>query len=135
MTTNASRAATISAERAAIENNARAKGDAMKRSEMPERKETNRRSFLKTGAVAAGAVTMGAGLLGRGLPALGEEKSGHLPPGDAAILRFLAAAEIIETDLWVQYAELGGTQDKEVPGLSGGNALYTAALELLDGDM
>ena len=107
----------------------------MKRSEMPERKKTNRRSFLKTGAVAAGAVTMGAGLLGRGLPALGEEKSGHLPPGDAAILRFLAAAEIIETDLWVQYAELGGVPTTEVPGFTGGNPLYTAALQLLDGDM
>src|ERR1700730_6608939 len=107
----------------------------MKRLEMPVRKETNRRSFLKTGAVAASAVTMGAGLLGRGLPALGEEKSGHLPPGDAAILRFLAAVETIETDLWVQYAELGGVPSTEVPGFTGGNPLYTAALQLLDGDM
>jgi Ferritin-like domain len=96
-----------------------------------------RRRFLKNGLLAAGAATVGALLLGKGLSAFGqEEKSGHLPPGDAAILRFLAAAEIIETDLWVQYAELGGTQDSEIPGLpTGGNPLYTAALQLLDGDM
>lgn len=97
---------------------------------------TDRRSFLKRGAFAAGAVTAGAGLLGKGIPALSEEKSGSLPPGDAAILRFLAAAELIETDLWVQYAELGGFQKtREVPGLKGGNPLYIAALSILDGDM
>ncbi len=97
---------------------------------------TNRRSFLKKGAFAAGAVTMGAGLFGKALPALDvEEKSGHLSPGDAAILRFLAAAEIIETDLWLQYSELGGTKDPEVPGAAGGNPIYVAALQVLDGDM
>lgn len=95
----------------------------------------NRRLFLKKGALAAAATTMGAGMLGKRFLAFGEEKSGSLPPGDAAILRFLAAAEIIETDLWEQYAELGGTQDSEVPNLTGGNPLYTAALRLLDGDM
>jgi hypothetical protein len=99
-------------------------------------KSTNRRSFLKNGAFAAGAVTMSAGLLGTALPAFSsEEKSGLLSPGDAAILRFLAAAEIIETDLWIQYSELGGTQDKEVSGSGRGNPVYTAALQILDGDM
>src|ERR1700730_15552070 len=99
-------------------------------------KSANRRSFLKNGAFAAGAATMSAGLLGTALPAFsGEEKSGLLSPGDAAILRFLAAAEIIETDLWIQYSELGGTQDKEVSGIGGGNPVYTAALQILDGDM
>jgi hypothetical protein len=78
---------------------------------------------------------VGAGLLAKGLPASREEKSGHLAPGDAAILRFLAAAEIIETDLWIQYNELGGVQDKEVPGIANGNPLYTVALQILDGDM
>ena len=57
-----------------------------------------------------------------------------LTEGDIAILRFLAAAEIIETDLWQQYNELGGIQDSEVPGGSGSPA-YTAALEVLDEDM
>ena len=50
------------------------------------------------------------------------------------ILRFLAAAEILETDLWVQYYELGGIQDSEVPGRSG-SVPYTTALQVLDMDM
>jgi len=98
----------------------------------------NRRSFLKKGVLATGAATVvGAGLLENRLSAVGkgrEEKSGRLTPGDAAILRFLAAAEILETDLWQQYNELGGIQDSEVPGGTG-SPLYTAALKVLDGDM
>jgi hypothetical protein len=97
---------------------------------------SNRRSFLKKGVVAAGAATVGAGLLSRGVPLFGQEdeKSGRLKEGDAAILRFLAAAEILETDLWQQYNELGGIQDSEVPGGSG-SAPYTLALQNLDADM
>src|SRR6202790_1936082 len=103
----------------------------------PKSKENtaNRRAFLKTGAVAAGAATLGGALLASSPRAFSEEASGHLTSGDASILRFLAAAEIIETDLWQQYAELGGTQDTELPGLTGGSPLYTAALSVLDGDM
>jgi hypothetical protein len=98
----------------------------------------NRRSFMKAG-VATGAATMGAGLIANSLPVFAqeaglEEGSGSLTAGDAAILRFLAAAEIIETDLWQQYNELGGIQDSEVPGGSG-SPLYTLALQQLDGDM
>ena len=97
--------------------------------------QTDRRSFLKKGVVAS-AATVGAGLLGTGVSAFGEESSGRLDRGDAAILRFLAAAEILETDLWQQYAELAGTQDDtELPGLTGGSPLYTAAVNVLDGDM
>ena len=95
---------------------------------------SDRRSFLKTGMVAAGAATLGGSLLTTGKSAFAEEKSGHLDAGDAAILRFLAAAEILETDLWQQYNELGGIQDKEVPGGSG-NLAYTNAIKALDGDM
>ena len=62
---------------------------------------------------------MGTGLFAGGIPAFAEVKSGGLDGGDAAILRFLAAAEILETDLWQQYNELGGIQDSEVPGGSG----------------
>jgi hypothetical protein len=51
-----------------------------------------------------------------------------------AILRFLAAAEILESDLWQQYNELGGIQDSEVPGGSGSKP-YTAALQVLDANM
>jgi hypothetical protein len=89
----------------------------------------NRRSFLQKGMVAgAGAVTMG--LLANNARA----DKGGLNPGDAAILRFLAAAEILETDLWQQYNELGGIPDSEVPGGSG-SAAYILKLQVLDGDM
>src|SRR5690348_5010267 len=59
---------------------------------------------------------------------------GGLSHGDAAILRFLSAAEILETDLWQQYNELCGIQDREVPGGSG-NKEFTKALTVLDSDM
>ena len=95
----------------------------------------NRRNFLKTGMAVAGGAALGGAVLGGGTSVLAEEKSGRLTSGDAAILRFLAAAEIIETDIWQQYAELGGTQDSELPGLTGGSPLYIAALKVLDGDM
>jgi hypothetical protein len=96
---------------------------------------SNRRSFLKKG-MAAGTVTMGAGLLTSSTSVFAEdEKSGRLTPGDAALLRFAAAAEILETDFWVQYNELGGVPNtSEVPGGSG-NAAYTTALAVLDADM
>jgi len=102
-------------------------------------KHTTRRSFLKSSAVAAGAATVGAGLLGKELPAFAkegpEEHSGRLTRGDAALLRFAAAAEILETDFWVQYNELGGIPNtSEVPGGSG-NPAYTSALQMLDSDM
>jgi Ferritin-like domain len=93
---------------------------------------TSRRSFLAKGAVA-GAATFGVGrLVLEATPAFAH--AGGLTRGDAAILRFLAAAEIIETDLWQQYNELAGIQDGEVPGGSG-NPAYTAAVEVLDEDM
>jgi len=93
----------------------------------------SRRSFLATGvAVGAGAAL---GPLGIGASAFADKPSSHrLSKGDAAILRFLAAAEILETDLWQQYNELGGIQDSEVPGGSG-SPPYVAALEELDEDM
>jgi hypothetical protein len=98
----------------------------------------NRRSFLRNGLTAAGAATMSAGLLTHSASVFAqegpEEASGTLTPGDAALLRFAAAAEILETDFWVQYNELGGIQDSEVPGGSG-NPAYTAALTMLDSDM
>ena len=110
-----------------------------------------RRSFLK-GAGIAGATLAASGLLtldlmGQSAQEGPEESPGTLAPGDAAILRFLAAAEIIESDLWLQYQELAGVQDDEVSTLAsqlipgypaqptGGNPGYTAALKQLDGDM
>jgi hypothetical protein len=103
---------------------------------------TNRRAFLRSGIGVAGGLTVGTAALGNSLSAFAkeqhkgaEERSGHLTKGDAALLRFAAAAEILETDFWVQYNELGGVPNtKEVPGGSGSPA-YTAALENLDADM
>ncbi len=92
-----------------------------------------RRAFL--GRMAAGAALLAPGsslLAGRG--------PSHTPgparitPADAALLRFAAAAEILETDLWVQYNELAGIQDSEEPSGTG-NPAYTAAVKQLDGDM
>ena len=92
------------------------------------RGRANRRSFLRNGIAAASAVTVGGGVLSGGLSALGADKDhGGITEGDAAVLRFLAAAEILETDLWQQYTELGG-QDAPDSG-------YKAGLQQLDGDM
>jgi hypothetical protein len=99
--------------------------------------EVNRRSFLKTGLAATGAAAIGTSILANRASASGEsiqEQNGSLDRGDAALLQFAAAAEILETDFWVQYNELGGIQDPEVPGGSG-NPAYSAALAVLDADM
>jgi hypothetical protein len=93
----------------------------------------NRRSFLRKGLIAGGAGAIGAGLL-TSAPAFASAKSADITHGDIAILRFLAAAEIIESDLWQQYNEFGGIVDSEEP-TGTGNPAYTAALSVLDGDM
>ena len=76
---------------------------------------TNRRSFLKKGALAGGAAAIGASLMGGGTFAFGQDDGGRLTRGDAAILRFALAAELIEADLWIQYAELGGLTPGQLP--------------------
>jgi hypothetical protein len=91
----------------------------------------SRRFFLET-SLALGAGTIGVGLLGGSRTA--RASRGGLTPGDAALLRFPAALELLEADFWIQYNELGGIQDPEVPGGTG-NPLYTAALAMLDEDM
>jgi hypothetical protein len=78
--------------------------------------ETSRRRFISNGLSVAGAVAAGAGTLVASSPLLSQEdgdrdRSGSLTHGDAALLRFAAAAEILETDFWVQYNELCGIQD------------------------
>ena len=108
----------------------------MEKSEKVTKHPTNRRSFLKNGALAAGATTLGAGLLNGTVFAFDRDDDGSpITKGDIAILRFLNALEQVEADLWLQYSELGGTQDNEVSGVGGGNPIYTAALTILDGDM
>jgi Ferritin-like domain len=90
----------------------------------------SRRAFLGKSLVV-GAGTVGAALLTNTRTA---KASGGLSPGDAALLRFPAALEILEADFWIQYNELGGIQDDEVPGGSG-NPAYTDALEVIEDEM
>jgi hypothetical protein len=96
----------------------------------------SRRSFLKT-SLAVGAAGSGSSLLADHHTLFAqqerEDDPGGLTKGDAALLRFAAAAEILESDFWIQYNELGGVQDKEVPGGSG-NPMHTAKLQNLDAD-
>jgi len=97
----------------------------------PFQQLTNRRSFvLKGAAVGAGAIASGRLLAS---PPRASAQGGPTE-GDIAILRFLAAAELLEADLWAQYNELAGIQDSEVPGGSG-NKAFTGALSVLDEDM
>jgi len=96
----------------------------------PRKSSISRRSFLGK-SLAMGAGTIGVGLLGSARAA---EESLSLTSGDAALLQFPAALELIEADFWIQYNELGGIQDSEVPGGTG-NPDYTEALAALDEDM
>ncbi len=91
-----------------------------------------RRSFLRRLGLGAALLAPGAALIGKASKAFGDDN--QITQGDAALLRFAAAAEILETDFWVQYNELGGIPDSEVPGGTG-NPAYTNALKMLDGDM
>jgi hypothetical protein len=70
-----------------------------------------RRGFLKTFGLAGAALSAGALFSSRG-PA---KAAGEVSPGDIQILRLLAAAELIEADLWEQYAELGGLTPGQLP--------------------
>jgi hypothetical protein len=91
----------------------------------------SRRAVLRS-SLAAPAV-VGAAVLGDPLPSKAFDNDG-ITHGDISILRFLAALEILENDLWQQYNEIYGIQDKEVPGGSG-NDTFTKALAKLDPDM
>jgi hypothetical protein len=105
--------------------------------------KVERRSFLKALGVGSAALSAGALMV---TPSRAAE-NGSISRGDAALLRFAAAIELIESDLWLQYAELGGVQDDEVAKLAsslipgypskatGGNAAYIKALQFLDMDM
>ena len=104
----------------------------------PRKSAVSRRFFLGK-SLAVGAGTVGAGLLAKASLALPRPTPTPRPivgltAGDAALLRFAAAAEILEADFWIQYNELGGAQDDEVPGGSG-NEAYTDALEVIEDEM
>jgi len=89
-----------------------------------------RRSFLKGLGMAGATLLPASALLMTKGKAQADERQGQLTKGDVAILRLLAAAEIIETDLWQQYNELGGI------GATGSiSQPYITDLQVLDGDM
>jgi ferritin-like protein len=95
--------------------------------EFPQPRRLARRSFLRNLGMGAALLAPGAALLGNANKALGElDDRRHLPHGDVAILKLLAAVELIEEDLWQQYNELGGVDAPD----SG----YKAGLVILDGD-
>lgn len=104
------------------------------------RRVVQRRAFLKAG-VGAGVGLASAGLAFSAVNAPAAHAAGrtshqHRPTkGDIAILRFLAAAEILESDLWQQYNELGGIQDKEELGGSGSKPYTNLLVTTLDQDM
>ena len=116
----------------------------MEKYESVIKRPVNRRSLLKRGILAGGAAVVGAGtgLFSGGKSAfgqefaLGQDSGGGLTKGDVAILRFLAAAELIESDLWTQYAELGGIGNNPPIEVDPNQQLntYQAALSNLDGD-
>ena len=85
-----------------------------------------RRSFLRRLGLGAALLAPGAALLSGSGKALAANGSQTLTPGDVAILQLLAAAELIEADLWKQYNELGGVDAPD----SG----YKEGLVILDGD-
>jgi hypothetical protein len=95
-------------------------------------RKSTRRSLLRS-ALGAPAILMGASLLAsKPSSAFFDEGVTH---GDIDILRFLSALEIIETDLWTQYNELGGIPDKEVPGGSVSKRYQDVLVNVLDMDM
>ena len=94
--------------------------------EFPQPRRLARRSFLRNLGMGAALLAPGAALLGGASKALAANGRQRLNPGDVAILQLLAAAELIEADLWQQYKELGGVDAPD----SG----YKAGLVILDGD-
>src|ERR1700722_20279403 len=99
------------------------------------KRPVDRRSFMKSGLLTGGAAAVGAGLLAKGTSARAQ-KGGYLNRGDAAILRFLAVVELIETELWVQYAELGviGNNKPVEVDMNQSMNSYQVALSNLDTD-
>ncbi len=82
-----------------------------------------RRSFLRSLGVGAALLTPMAGALTGVARGANLGSGNRLNNGDVAILRFLAAAELLEADLWQQYTELAT-----------GNDAYKEAIEVIDDD-
>src|SRR2546423_6844456 len=73
------------------------------------RRVVGRRSFLRGVGLAGAAALPGSALLSGTALASASGPSA----GDVAILRLLAAIELIESDLWQQYNELGGPERRQ----------------------
>jgi hypothetical protein len=72
------------------------------------RNGVRRRSFLKGLGITGAALLPGSGLLVNNANAIpNDDGGGKLSAGDASILRFLATAEIIESDFWQQVLGIG----------------------------
>jgi hypothetical protein len=93
-----------------------------------------RRSFLKGLGIVGATLLPGSALLTTKVRAQATS-TGTLTRGDAALLRFAAWAEIVESDLWIQYNELGGATKPNDGPANTGNPLYKLALQNLDADM
>ena len=87
--------------------------------------QTDRRAFLKRGALSAAVLTAAAGgsqtALAQFRQAFGPIDQDAVTEGDIAMLKFLAAAELVEDDLWQQYCELAVN-----------NPFYNSALRRID---
>jgi len=99
------------------------------------KRKVNRRALLQKGGIAAGAVAVSS-VLGASEGVVLGQSSDCLSKGDIAILRFLAAAELLESDLWTQYAELGGIGNNPPIEVDPNQPLnnYQIALSNLDSD-
>ena len=86
--------------------------------------QLGRRPFIKRLGWLGLASLPGSALLSSQGMAASDRDDSRITSGDVAVLKFLAAAEILETDLWQQYTELAL-----------GNEAFQMALGVLDGDM
>jgi hypothetical protein len=99
-----------------------------------DRSTVGRRSFIRgLGIVGATLLPASALLMTQGKGRA--QSSGSLTIGDADLLRFAAWAEIVESDLWTQYNELGGATKPNDGSPNLGNPPYKLALQNLDSDM
>ena len=98
-------------------------------------KVVGRRAFLRNAGLATAVVVPASGIAAStAIANRSAHRAGDPTEGDFAILRFLCAAEIIESDLWEQYAAFGGQASTERPN-DGANNFYVTALQNLDSDM
>src|SRR5260370_20941057 len=93
--------------------------------------------------MASAALSAGTLLASKGAAQTSSD-TGRLSTGDVALLQFALWAELVESDLWTQYAELGGggpsgggeaQLNEEFQVFIGGNPAYNLAIQNLDGDM